>query len=164
MKTLIRIFPMAACALAIVSLSACSKAPEDPNGTQGEAKPAATVENPVAENTATPATAVDVASLTGDATHGAIVFNQCMACHALKEGENRLGPSLHGIIGRTAGQVAGFSYSNANKSSGIVWKKDAIFKFLEAPQKMIPGTKMSFAGLTDAQDRADVIAYLDAND
>lgn len=161
MKTTSRILKMALPAIALALLSACSSGKDDSE----------TVEAPVAagaETAATPAgapaAAVTFASLTGDATKGGKVFAQCMACHSIKEGENRVGPSLHGIIGRTAGQVAGFSYSAANKGSGIVWAKEKLYDYLEAPQKYIPGTKMTFAGLKAAQDRADVIAYLDAND
>ena len=65
-----------------------------------------------------------------------------------------------GVVDRLAGTVAGFSYSAANKNSGITWTPEKIFTYLEAPQKTIPGTKMTFAGLKTPQDRADVIAYL----
>ena len=68
--------------------------------------------------------------------------------------------SLHAIIGRHSGEIPGFAYSTANKNSGIVWSEEELFKYLEAPQKVIPGTKMAFAGLKKPQDRADVIAYL----
>ena len=107
-------------------------------------------------------TAVAYSSLKGDVVHGDKVFLQCKACHVIEAGQNRVGPSLHGIIGRTAGQVAGFSYSAANKGSGIVWTEEKLFEYLENPRKTIPGTKMSFAGLAQPQDRADVIAYLKA--
>ncbi len=77
---------------------------------------------------------------------------------------NRVGPSLHGIIGRTAGTVAGYNYSTANKNSGAVWDEATLFAYLENPRAYIPGTKMAFVGLRDAQQRADIIAYLSAND
>jgi len=73
-----------------------------------------------------------------------------------------VGPSLAGIVGRAAGSVAGFSYSNANKNSGITWTPEKMFQYLEKPARVVPGTKMAFAGLSKAQDRADVIAYLKA--
>ncbi len=79
----------------------------------------------------------------------------------LDAGVNRIGPSLHGIIGRTAGTVTGFTYSTANKNSGITWSPEKLFQYLEKPQRIVPGTKMAFAGLSKAQDRADVIAYLE---
>jgi cytochrome c len=158
MKTTSRILKMALPAIALALLSACSSGKDD---SEEAAAPAAET---AATPAAAPAAAVTFASLTGDAAKGQKVFAQCMACHSIKDGENRVGPSLHGIIGRTSGQVAGFSYSAANKASGIVWAKEKLYDYLEAPQKMIPGTKMTFAGLKAAQDRADVIAYLDAND
>ncbi len=101
-----------------------------------------------------------LAGLTGDAANGKRVFVKCMACHAVAEGQNRVGPSLYGIVGRQAGTIAGFNYSAANKNSGIVWTEEVMFEYLEAPQKYMPGTRMVFPGLPAAQDRADVIAYL----
>ena len=70
------------------------------------------------------------------------------------------GPSLYKIIGRTAGSVEGFRYSDANASSGVVWTEETMFAYLEQPQRVIPGTIMAFPGLRREQDRADVIAYL----
>jgi cytochrome c len=169
MKLRVGILSTIACATSLVLLSGCSSKPADSSATEtasapaNDAAPTAAAAGPVAP-AAGPVVSVAFSSLTGDATKGKTIFVKCMACHSIKEGENRVGPSLHGIIGRTAGQVAGFSYSNANKGSGIVWSKEKIFQYLEAPQKMVPGTKMSFVGLPVAQDRADVIAYLDAND
>ncbi len=103
-----------------------------------------------------------LASVTGDATHGKQVFMQCKTCHAVEAGKNMIGPSLAGIIGRAAGSVAGYSYSAANKNSGITWSEEKLFQYLEKPARVVPGTKMAFGGLAKAQDRADVIAYLKA--
>ncbi|HQS96204.1 MAG TPA: cytochrome c family protein [Novosphingobium sp.] len=103
-----------------------------------------------------------LASLTPDVAHGKTVFAQCKACHTVEAGKNMVGPSLAGIVGRAAGSVAGFSYSNANKNSGITWTPEKMFQYLEKPARVVPGTKMAFAGLSKAQDRADVIAYLKA--
>ena len=100
----------------------------------------------------------------GNAEEGAEVFKKCRACHDVgPEAKNKVGPLLNGIIGRPAGTVEGFNYSDANKqagSKGLVWTDDVMFKYLEAPLSFMPGTKMAFAGLKDAQDRKDVIAYL----
>jgi len=120
---------------------------------------------PAAEPAAPPAAAaapaaVTFASLTGDAAKGEKVFGQCKTCHVAEKGVNRVGPSLHGVIGRTAGSIEGFKYSPANKNSGIVWSEEQLFTYLEAPQKTIKGTYMAFAGLKNPQDRADVVAYL----
>jgi cytochrome c len=100
------------------------------------------------------------ASLTGDATKGEAVFVQCKTCHVTDPGQNRIGPSLHNVVGRKAGSVEGYQYSAANKGSGITWTKEKLFQYLEKPQRVVPGTKMAFAGIPDAQKRADVIAYL----
>jgi cytochrome c len=100
------------------------------------------------------------AALTGDPEKGRRIFTQCQACHNVAEGKNGAGPSLYKIVGRTAGQVAGFKYSKANSESGIVWTEEVMFEYLENPRKYLPGTNMSFAGLSKPQDRADVIAYL----
>ncbi len=102
-------------------------------------------------------------TLSGDAVQGAVVFHKCQVCHSVKEGENHIGPSLNGVVGRTAGTVAGFNYSPANKSSGIVWTEQKIFDYLQNPQKMVHGTKMTFPGLPSEQDRADVVAFLKEN-
>ncbi len=147
--------PMAA----LMALSACGGAEKTP-----DAPADTTAAAPAADAVPAPTAAVTFASLKGDEVAGEKVFKQCMACHVVTEGQNRVGPSLHGIIGRTAGQVAGFSYSTANKTSGKVWDKETLYAYLEAPQKFMPGTKMAFAGLKKPQDRADVIAYLDTHD
>ena len=101
------------------------------------------------------------ADFTGDAAAGEKVFLQCKSCHVVEPGQNRIGPSLAGIVGRTAGTIEGFNYTDANANSGITWTKEKMFQYLEDPMRVIPGTKMAFAGLKDAQDRADIIAYLE---
>jgi cytochrome c len=100
----------------------------------------------------------------GNVEDGAEVFKKCRACHDIGPGaKNKVGPLLNGILGRPAGTIDGFSYSTANKEAGakgLVWTEEVLFKYLEAPLTFMPGTKMAFAGLKDAQDRKDVIAYL----
>jgi cytochrome c len=103
---------------------------------------------------------VAYASLTGDAAKGETLYAQCRACHMLEAGKNGVGPSLHGIIGRPAGQVPGYVYTPANKNSGLTWDEETLFAYLADPRKIVPGTKMAYAGMKDAQSRADVIAYL----
>ena len=71
-----------------------------------------------------------------------------------------MGPSLHGVFGRTAGTEEGFKYSDAMKESGIVWSEETLDVYLTKPKDMVPGTRMAFPGLKDEQDRADIIAYL----
>jgi cytochrome c len=70
------------------------------------------------------------------------------------------GPNLHGLFGRQSGQAAGYTYTPANRDSGVIWKEDTLFDYLKNPKKYIPGTKMAFAGFAKEKDRADVIAYL----
>jgi cytochrome c len=96
----------------------------------------------------------------GDAARGKTVFARCAACHDLNTGVVRMGPSLKGIIGRKSGSVANFGYSAGMKGKGVVWNPDPIDVFLSGPMKYVPGTRMAFPGLSNPQDRADVIAYL----
>jgi cytochrome c len=103
------------------------------------------------------------AAVSGDPVDGKEVFQQCAVCHSTEAGVNKVGPSLHGIIGRHSGIAPNFSYSPANKGSGIVWTEQNIYKYLNNPQKMVPGTYMTFTGVQDPQKRADVIAYLQEN-
>ena len=96
----------------------------------------------------------------GNAAAGEKIFVQCKTCHVTDKGVNRVGPSLHGVVGRKSGTAPGFKYSKANLESGVIWTADKLFVYLEAPQKVLKGTYMAFAGLKNPQDRADVIAYL----
>lgn len=103
---------------------------------------------------------VTVAGFTGNAADGRRVWTRCASCHVFEEGVNRVGPSMYGIFGRTAGSVEGFRYSEANANSGVVWTAETMFEYLENPREYIPGTIMAFPGLRDPQDRVDVIAYM----
>lgn len=102
-------------------------------------------------------------AMSGDPDKGAVVFHRCQVCHTIQPGVNHIGPSLHGVVGRHAGSIPDFNYSDANKNSGITWTEQKIFDYLKNPQAMVPGTKMTFPGLPDPQKRADVIAYLKQN-
>ena len=99
----------------------------------------------------------------GDADKGKKVYNKCKACHTLEAGKNRIGPSLHGIIGRAAGTAEGFKYSSAMSGSGLTWDEATLDKYLEDPKGFVPGNKMAFPGLKKEDDREDVIAYIKAN-
>lgn len=161
-------FVMAACAAA----TGCSGGADEPAPTDTTATAATTA---AAAPTAAPAAAAPAADntdtvdgskfadFTGDAEKGKVVFLQCKTCHVRDEGVNRIGPSLAGIVGRSAGTIAGFQYTDANKNSGITWTPEKLFQYLENPQRVVPGTKMAFAGLSKPQDRADVIAYLQSD-
>jgi cytochrome c len=95
-----------------------------------------------------------------DAEAGEKAFNKCKSCHTVEAGKNRVGPSLHGVVGRKAGMVDGFSYSTTMKNSDIVWNDENISKYLADPKGFIPGNKMAFAGIKDGQERQNIIAYL----
>lgn len=103
----------------------------------------------------------------GDAMAGAKIFKKCMACHmAGPDAENSVGPALNGIIGRKAGTYPDYNYSSAIRDSGLVWDEPTLTAYLRAPRKVVPGTRMTFAGLKKDKDIADVIAFLkqfDAN-
>ncbi len=99
----------------------------------------------------------------GNTANGEKLFKKCAACHSVAPGKKKVGPSLHGVLGRTAGSAEGYRYSKAMTAygrSGIVWDAETLDVYLEAPRKVVKGTKMSFPGFKKAQDRADVIAFL----
>lgn len=99
-----------------------------------------------------------------DAAAGEKVFNQCKACHTIDAGgPNRVGPNLHGVVGRKAGSHEGFNYSEAMKNSGITWDEAQLDKYLADPRGTIPGNKMAFAGVKNEQARKDLIAFLKNN-
>jgi cytochrome c len=93
---------------------------------------------------------------------GAVVFNRCAICHDNhKNGITKIGPNLFGVVGRTAGASPGFSYSSAMKSAGFAWSDAKLDAYITSPQQVVPGNKMAFAGISNAGQRADLIAYLD---
>lgn len=100
-----------------------------------------------------------------DAEAGAKVFNKCKACHAADEEKNKVGPHLVGIIDRPVASVEGFKYSDAMKAlgeAGDVWSVEALTEYLRAPKKVVPGTKMAFAGLRKEEDEENLIAYFES--
>ena len=98
------------------------------------------------------------------AAEGAKVFKKCAACHSIKEGgANKIGPALWGVLGRAAGSVPGYKYSKAMAAHGKNWSFEEMNGFLIKPKDWIKGTKMSFAGLRSAKDRAAVILYMNEN-
>lgn len=99
------------------------------------------------------------ASRAQDTAAGRQVFAQCSVCHSV-DGSNGTGPTLRGVVGRKAGTVTGFRYSRAMKAADITWDDRSLGDYLTDPQKVVPGNVMPFAGLADAKQRADVIAYL----
>lgn len=92
---------------------------------------------------------------------GELLFNNaCRTCHTLKEGDNRLGPNLHAVIGRKAGSLPDYAYSPAMAAAGIVWDEETLSRFIEDPAAVVPGNTMGYPGLPDAEQRAKIVAYL----
>jgi cytochrome c2 len=95
----------------------------------------------------------------GDSAHGKALFGRCATCHSLDAGKNLVGPSLKDVYGRKSAAVAGYRYSKAMAAANLTWDTNTLDAFLEAPAKLVPGTKM-LVGLPNGMDRADIIAYL----
>lgn len=141
-------FRFAAVALSLgLLMTACAEG--------GDGAPAAPV--------AAPPPAADLQTLlaAADPEKGKVLFLQCRACHSLEAGgANKVGPNLHGFLGRKAGLAPGFSYSEAVAQSGIVWSAEALDHWLERPSDFLPGNRMVFVGIRKPEDRANLIAYL----
>lgn len=112
-----------------------------------------------AEN-ATPAAADAPATSTTSAAATPAVFAVCKSCHSPEKGKNMVGPSLFGVFGTKAGEVAGFNFSPAMKASGLTWDEATLDEYLAGPMKKVPGTKMTYAGQADAAKRKELIEYI----
>jgi len=99
-------------------------------------------------------------SLAADAGRGEQLFVECASCHTLEKGVHNVGPSLNGLFQRKAGSFDDFRYSPAMKRANITWTADELDKFIADPQMVVPANRMPYAGMTNAADRADLIAYL----
>lgn len=141
--------------LTVIGLSACGGSEESATpADKASTAPAAVVEE------------VDMSALlaNADVKRGETLYFQCRACHTLEEGgANKVGPNLYGMFGRKAGLAPGFSYSDAVKNSDIVWSAETVSAWLEQPADFLPGNIMVFVGVKKPQDRANLIAYLQAN-
>jgi cytochrome c len=147
---------LAAAALA-VTLAGCNKS--QPSSSTGAPAPALTAAEKAALQAKLPAP-----YNTADLANGESKFALCSTCHTLPEGgPNMTGPNLHGVFGRKAGTLPGFTYSDGLKAAGWTWDAAHIDTWITDPKADVPGTKMTFAGLKDPKDRTDVIAYLMVN-
>jgi cytochrome c len=100
-------------------------------------------------------------AMAADPAAGEKAFAVCKACHRVGEGaKNTVGPTLNGVVGRPAGSVEGFAYSEAMKNSGLTWDEATLTEYLKNPKAKVPGTKMAFAGVKDDTKVANIIAYL----
>ena len=104
--------------------------------------------------------AVGVAHADGDPARGEELYEDCVACHPIERNVHGIGPTLYGILGRKAGGMADYRYSRALRGSGITWTAEALDTFIANPQASVPANRMPHAGMPDAADRADLIAYL----
>ena len=98
----------------------------------------------------------------GDPAKGAKVFAKCKTCHEIDSDKNKVGPTLQGVIGRPAGAVPGFKYSEAMSASGVVWDAETIAAYTRQPKEFIPGNKMVFAGLKKDDEIEDLIAFIES--
>jgi cytochrome c len=105
-------------------------------------------------------TAAGAARAGGDATRGEKLYDDCAACHSIERGVNGVGPTLYGIFGRKAGELDDYRYSPALKRSGIIWTEGTLDTFIADSQATVPANRMPYAGMPNAADRDDLIAYL----
>ncbi|MBK6800092.1 MAG: c-type cytochrome [Novosphingobium sp.] len=131
-----------------LGLAACGSPPED--------KAADTA----ASDTAAPAAATTAAATTAAAGAKPAAFAQCAACHSVEPGKHGVGPSLAGIYGTKSGELAGYTFSEAMKKAALTWDDATLDEYLTAPMKKVPGTKMTYAGMSDPAARQEIIAYL----
>lgn len=125
----------------VAGLSACGSPQEEP-----------------ADQATTTATATETASPAADGRPAS--FAMCVSCHAVEKGKHGIGPSLAGVYGTKAGEIEGYAFSAPLKASGLTWDDATLDKWLESPAKLVPGSKMTFAGMTDPAKRKEVIEYL----
>src|ERR1700716_1593436 len=105
------------------------------------------------------------AAMAQDVAAGKSSFNKCLACHAIGEGaKNKVGPELNGLDGRKSGTAEGYSYSDANKNSGITWNESQFKEYIKDPKAKIPGTKMIFPGIKNEKEINDLWAFLAQHD
>jgi cytochrome c len=148
---------LAAAAVAAAALAGCNKTPAPP----AEQAPSTPISAMSDADKQKALAALPAPYNTADLANGESKFALCAACHTLPQGgPNMTGPNLHGVFGRKAGALAGYTYSDALKATGWIWDAARIDTWITDPKVALPTTKMTFVGLKDPKDRTDVIAYL----
>lgn len=143
--------------MALLALAACGSE----SSTSSNADAAQSVAPTQVAAVAAAVAAADAAPAPGG-TAAPASFASCKACHAVQPGKHGIGPSLAGVHGAKAGSAAGYTYSAANRASGVTWDDATLDAYLTAPAKAMPGTKMTYAGMADPAKRKELIAYLKA--
>jgi cytochrome c len=142
--------------MALLALAAC--------GSEGSTSSDASEAQSAAESAAESGSPTQVAAADAAPQPAGTVapasFASCKACHAVQPGEHGVGPSLAGVHGTKAGSAAGYTYSAANRASGVTWDDATLDAYLTAPAKAMPGTKMTYAGMADPAKRKELIDYL----
>lgn len=156
--------------MAVVACGPAAQTGESKTATKAASKDVAPAAAPAAPTPAAPGPSPEDAKILaslpapfseGDLANGRRQFAKCRSCHVIeKGGDNRVGPALHGIFGRTAGTAAGFAYSPALKGAGFVWDGGKLDQWLADPKGFLPGNRMTFVGLKQEKDRRDLIAYI----
>ena len=155
-----RLGPILAAAALAALAAACSPSQPEPKAADQAAAPAAAPALSAEEKQKLLAS-LPAPYNTADLDNGQAKFALCQSCHTITPGgANMTGPNLHGVFGKKSASNPDYKYSDALKGAGFVWDADHLNQWLEKPQTFLPGTKMTFAGLKEAKDRSDLIAYL----
>jgi cytochrome c len=152
--------PRRAALILVFALAACGPM-TPPTSTSAETSTTVVAQALTPEQIATATAALHAPYSQGNYEAGRRVFAQCRSCHTLDAGAgNRVGPNLHGLVGRDVGTVEGFSYSDALKHADFTWDADHLDHWIAGPQADLPGNRMAFVGVRDATQRRDLITYL----